>query len=120
MPYHDPRRPLVNYWFSASNGVDPRRFNDRLSEKWQDQLEEEGGACIIYTHFAFHFLEQRTLDARFRFLMEHLAKKNGWFVPTSTLLDHLLASGGGGEITDRERNRLERKWLWEKIAVGTT
>ena len=50
--------------------------------------------------------------------MERLAKKNGWFVPTSTLLDHLLASGGGGEITDRERNRLERKWLLGKNRGG--
>ena len=66
MPYHDPRRPLVNYWFAASNGVDLRRFNDCLAEKHQDQLEEEGGACIMYTHFAFGFMRQGSLDPRFR------------------------------------------------------
>jgi hypothetical protein len=120
MPYHDPRRPLVNYWFSASNGVDLRRFNDCLNEKRQDQLEEEGGACIMYTHFAFGFMRQGTLDSRFRSLMELLAKKGGWFVPVSTLLDHLLAVNGRREITDRQRARLERKWLLEKITVGTT
>ena len=120
MPYHDPRRPLVNYWFSASNGVDLHRFNDCLTEKHQDQLEEEGGACIMYTHFAFRFMGQGGLDKRFRFLMERLAKKNGWFVPASTLLDHLLASHGHREITDWQRACLERKWLLEKITVGST
>jgi hypothetical protein len=120
MPYHDPTRPLVNYWFSASNGVDLRRFNHCLSEKHQDQLEEEGGACIMFTHFAFGFLRQGHLDPRFRALMERLAKKGGWFVPASTLLDHLLSVNGHREITARQRSRLERKWLLEKITVGTT
>ena len=120
MPYHDPRRPLVNYWFSTSNGVDLRRFNECLCEKHQDQLEGEGGACIMYTHFAFHFMHEGSLDPRFRSLMERLAKKDGWFVPTSTLLDHLLAVNGHREITDRQRGRLERKWLCEKILIGTT
>lgn len=120
MPYHDPRRPLVNYWFAASNGVDPRRFNNCLTEKHQDRLEEEGGACIIYAHFAFGFQRQGSLDPRFRSLMERLAKKDGWFVPTSTLLDHLLAVQGHHDITGRQRGRLERKWLLEKITQGTT
>jgi hypothetical protein len=120
MPYHDPRRPLVNYWFASSNGVDVRRFNDCLTEKHQDQLEEEGGACIMYTHFASRFMRQGSLDPRFRALMERLAKKNGWFVPASTLLDHLLAAQGRHEITSAERRRLERKWLFEKVWIGTT
>jgi hypothetical protein len=120
MPYHDPRRPLVNYWFAGSNGMDLPRFNNCLSEKHQDQLEEEGGACIMYAHFAFGFLHRGSLDPRFRSLMERLAKKGGWFVPTSTVLDHLLAVNGHRDITDRQRSRLERKWLLEKITVGST
>ena len=120
MPYHDPRRPLVDYWFSSSNGVDLRRFNNCLTEKHQDQLEAEGGACIMYTHFAFGFMREGRIDLRFRFLMERLAKKGGWFAPASALLDHLLAVGGSREISDRQRARLERKWLLEKITVGST
>lgn len=120
MPYHDRRRPLVNYWFSASNGVDLSRFNNCLSEKHQDQLEEEGGACIIYSHFAFGFQRQGTLDPRFRSLLERLARKDGWFVPTSTMLDQLLTVNGRREITPWQRGRMERKWMLEKITLGTT
>ena len=57
MPYHDPRRPLVNSWFASSNGANPEVFLHCLSEKNQDRLEEEGGACVMYTHFANGFLE---------------------------------------------------------------
>ena len=51
--------------------------------------------------------------------MERLAKKNGWFVPASTVLDHLLVVNGHRDITDRQRRRLERKWLLEKMKRGT-
>ena len=120
MPYHDPRRPLVQNWFAASNGVDCRRYNGCISEKHQDQLEEEGGVCIIYTHFAFGFMQQGHIEPRFRQLMERLAKKGGWFVPTATVLDHLMAVCGPCVLTDAQRGRLERKWLLEKITVGST
>jgi hypothetical protein len=46
-------------------------------------------------------------------------RKNGWFVPVATLLDHLLAVRGRHEISNAERRRLERKWLLEKLLVGT-
>ena len=90
-----------------------------LSLAAQDRLEAEGGACIMYTHFANEFYRNGTLNARFRQLMGRLAKKNGWFVPVSTLLDHLLAIHGHCEIDALQRRRLERKWLLEKLFVGT-
>ncbi|MGA2618535.1 MAG: hypothetical protein ABSF26_13060 [Thermoguttaceae bacterium] len=120
MPYHDPRRPYVNQWFAGSDGHDVRRFNRCLAEADQDRLEEEGGACIMYTHFARGFSAGGQVEPRFRALLERLARKNGWFVPVSTLLDHLRAAGGGRDITDAQRRRMERKWLLEKIFVGTT
>ena len=55
MPYHDPDRPYVNAWFAASEGADVTAFNRCLSEEHQDRLEAEGGACIMYTHFASGF-----------------------------------------------------------------
>jgi hypothetical protein len=36
------------------------------------------------------------------------------------LLDFLLAERGHHDITNKERRRLERKWLWHKIKVGRT
>ncbi len=119
MPYHDPEKPYVNYWFASSDGHDVRNFNKCISEKNQDRLEEEGGACIMYTHFAKGFIEEWKLDPKFQKLMARLANKNGWFVPVVTLLDYLLKVNGHHKITDAQRRRLERKWLLEKLFVGT-
>lgn len=119
MPYHDPGRPFVNYWFASSDGKNGRRFKSCLREARQDQLEAEGGACIMYTHFATGFLVDGRIDAEFRRLVERLSRKNGWFVPAGELLDHLLAVRGHHDITRTERARLERKWLFEKLFIGT-
>jgi hypothetical protein len=43
---------------------------------------------------------------------------NGWFVPVHTLLDYILAADGNRDITQHDRNRLERKWLRHKICDG--
>lgn len=120
MPYNDPFKPYVNYWFASSDGHNIETFNHCLSEKNQDRLEEEGGACIIYTHFASGFLVDGKLNPRFRELMIRLSKKNGWFVPVAGLLDYLLQINTRHDITSAQRRRLEQKWLWEKIFVGTT
>lgn len=119
MPYHDPWRPLVNYWFASSEGAQAGSFVRTLAEANQDQLEAEGGACIMYAHFGLGFYEDGRLNARFRSLMERLSQKNGWFVPVATLLDHLLAHKVAHTICDAERARLERKWLWHKLRSGT-
>lgn len=120
MPYHDPLKPCVNYWFSASDGHDVEAFNRCIGEANQDRLEAEGGACIMYTHFAKGFRDSQGLNRRFRELMRRLANKDGWFVPVRVLLDHLLALRGHKDISDAERRSMELRWLREKIFVGTT
>lgn len=120
MPYHDPQRPFVNYWFASSEGRDVKAFNQCISERNQDSLEEEGGACIMYTHFAKGFYDNNALNKRFKELMRRLSRKNGWYVPVSTLLDYMIKVKRHHDITDRERNFLERKWLFHKIKVGHT
>ncbi|MEI8349024.1 MAG: hypothetical protein WCI77_02625 [Candidatus Omnitrophota bacterium] len=120
MPYHDDERPYVNYWFASSEGRDLKSYIECIKEKNQDNLEASGGACIVYTHFASGFFNHGKLDCNFKFLMERLSKKNGWFVPVSTLLDYLLRIKGHQVISNTEKNRLERKWLWHKIRHGTT
>jgi hypothetical protein len=115
MPYHDPARPYVNYWFASSDGPRLESFNKLLAEENQDRLEAEGGCCIVYTHLGVGFYEHGVLDARFKELMERLSKKNGWFVPVHVLLDFLMEENGRHEITKSERKRLERRWLIDKI-----
>jgi hypothetical protein len=119
MPYHDPVRPYVNHWFASSDGHEVRSYNRCIAEAHQDRLEEEGGACIMYTHFASGFGRDGALNGRFERLMRRLSKKNGWFAPVATLLDYLAEIGGEREITAKERHRLERKWLWEKVFAGS-
>jgi len=118
MPYHDPARPYVNHWFASSHGTNCHEFCKTISEANQDRLEEEGGACIMYTHFGMRsFRKDGPLDPRFLKLMERLAAKGGWFVPVSELLDYLRERQPQSVITPAHRNRLERKWLFEKMTV---
>jgi hypothetical protein len=119
MPYHDPLRPYVNYWFASSEGSKVDTFVDRVTERNLDVLEQEEGACIMYVHFGHRFYSDRGLDPRFRTTMERLAKRNGWFVPVSTLLDFLLLQKSDAGLSGRERASLERRWLMHKIRFGT-
>jgi hypothetical protein len=120
MPYHDPARPFVRNWYASSEGANMFSFTKMLSPANQDQLEQEGGACIMYTHFGHYFVEKGQLAQPFRELMTRLSKRNGWFVPVSTVLDHIAAARGPLTITDSDRRRLERRWLFEKMFRGTS
>lgn len=120
LPYHDPNKPYVNFWFSSTEGGTVDSFCRNLSEANQDRLEAEGGVCIVYTHFAAGFCRRGELDAKFVGLMRRLAKKDGWFVPVAQLLDHLRVIRATAAIPPSERALLERRWLWSKLHKGTT
>ncbi len=120
MPYHDPARPYVNYWFASSEGKDVTSFDSTISEANQDRLAAQGGACIMYTHFAYGFYRENNLDRRFEQLIRRLARMNGWFVPVRTLLDFLLETKGPHVLSSTERRRLEWRWLLHKARVGRT
>jgi hypothetical protein len=119
MPYHDPVRPYVNYWFASSEGSNARSFVECISEANQVRLEAEGGACIMYTHFGHGYHDGGGVNRRFRELMTRLAKKKAWFVPVSDLLDFLIQAKGKTRLSARDRARLERRWLIHKVRFGT-
>jgi hypothetical protein len=120
MPYHDPRKPFVQAWFSAANAQGLPDCLRLLDETRQDKLEESGGACIVYTHFGLGFQNGDRVDQRFEQLIRRLANKNGWFVPTSTLLDHIRAQQGLTRLTSVQSTRLEWRWLAHKLVAGAT
>ncbi|MBL6457137.1 hypothetical protein JMJ55_17515 [Belnapia sp. T6] len=121
MPYHDPERPYVNQWFSSTEGPDLESFVRAVSEANQDRLEAEGGACIMYTHFAIRFQDKSgDVDPTFRRLLTRLSRKNGWFVPVATLLDYIRQYRGEHVLTRFERSQMERSWLVHKLRVGGT
>ena len=120
MPYHDPARPYVNHWFASTEGRNAEAFVGSISERRQDELAAEGGACIMYTHFADGFVRDGRLDGEFQRLMTRLADKGGWLAPAATLLDRILRTRGPHRLTRRERAKLEWKWLFHKFRVGST
>jgi hypothetical protein len=120
MPYRDPDRPYVNYWYASAEASNLPRFLERVTEESMDRLEEEGGAAIVYTHFGHGYFASGSLDHRFKSLMSRLAKKNGWFVPVKTVLRFLESQGNGTAISRQDRDRMERRWLWTKLRHGTS
>jgi hypothetical protein len=120
LPYHDPHKPYVNFWFSSSEGANINSFNHMLHKENQDRLEAEGGVCIMYTHFANGFVRDERIDSTFRRLLERLALKDGWFVPVATLLDYLRSEGRGDKIPRAELLKMEARWFISKLRKGTT
>jgi hypothetical protein len=120
MPYFDPQRPYVHGWYASSEGADAGKFLATVAEANQDRLEEEGGCCIMYTHFGKGFCQEGKLNPAFRSLMERLSRKGGWFAPVTDVLDHIVAQRGPHTITDGERARLEWAWLSQKLRGGTS
>lgn len=118
MPYRRPDTPCANYWFSSSDGHTVEEFNDLLSDENVNRLEAQGGACIVYTHFASGFVGERgELNREFRDRMQRLADRDGWFVPCGELLDHLMARGerrGNGSSPWYQR-RLAVRWWKDRL-----
>jgi hypothetical protein len=119
MPYRDPFRPGICYWFSSTNGPDCRSFIKAISEDKQDRLEENGGLSIMYTHFGKGFVRDGRLNPRFVELMKRLARKRPWSLTTGQTLDYLRRVRGEHTITSRQLSRIEWKWLGQKIFLGT-
>ncbi len=96
MPFHDPKRSYVNYWFASSDGADCQRFNRLLSDVNVRRLEKENGVCLIYTHFAKGFCYKKKgryeLNKEFVNVISNLCRyPNVWCPTASELLDRLLA-----------------------------
>jgi hypothetical protein len=121
MPYYDPRRPYARYWFSSSEGSVGSVFCSMLSERNQDRLLAEGGGCVMYTHLAHGFLEGRRVHPEFARLMKRLSRLPGWFVPASTILDHLRSRPSWRKERDPARlRRMQWRWLLSKLRHGTS
>ena len=116
MPYQDPRRPAVPWWFSASDAEDVDAFNFLISPSAQDRLEAEGGVCIVATHLGKRFTEAGQVHPETRRLLERLAAKPGWFVPVGELLDWLrLNREGAAELPSAEWKRMQWHWAWDLL-----
>jgi hypothetical protein len=115
MPYHDPRRPYVNYWFTSTDASNPTRFFRYFDDEHLDALEGNGGVCIMYTHLGVGMAPGGRLDPRFEPALERLASRSVWVAPASEILDHLRAAGGSSIITGVQRARLEAAWIADRV-----
>jgi hypothetical protein len=114
MPYQDPRRPAVPWWFSASDAEDVHAFNSLISPTAQDRLAREGGVCIVATHLGKGFTEDGIVHAETRRLLERLAAKPGWFVPVGTLLDWLRTTREASPLLPHaEWKRMQWRWAMD-------
>jgi hypothetical protein len=115
MPYHDPARPLVRWWFSSSDAENCGEFNHLLRPERQDRLERDGGWCIVATHFGKGFVRNGQVDRLTQKRLETIAERGGWFVPVATLLDHLRENKAGETFSPEEWDRMQ--WRWARDLV---
>ena len=77
--------------------------------------------AFTYTHFGRHFVDEAGRShSEFKRLMKRPAKKQGWFVPACTLLEHLPEQWGNHVLDDANRSRFERRWLAAKLLCGAS
>jgi len=116
MPYRDSKRPFVRWWFSAADADDVDEFNNLLRPEHQQQLEEEGGVCIVATHFGKGFARDGKPHPHTRRLLELLAARNGWFPPVGELLDWLRARRESECLAAAEWRQMQWRWAWDLLA----
>ena len=121
IPYRLPDKPYVNYWFPTANGNRVIEFDTLLKPENIQRLETEGGVCLVYAHLGSGSFNKGTgVDPRFENRVRELSARNGWFVPASEILDYLRTqTAWSGDLTFRERVRLDTKFLAARIIYGT-
>ena len=120
MPYRRAETPYVNFWFQTSNGANVDAFDELLAHERLDQLEQEGGVCLVYSHLgAGSFNKPGGLDRRFEERIKDVASRNGWFAPASEILDYLAKRPGWtGQPGFLERFRMETQFTVGRAMNG--
>jgi hypothetical protein len=113
--YRDSRTPWVRQWFITADADNVEEFVQLLSEPRQEELERDGGVCIVSTHLGKGFVRGGQVEKRVEKIFRSMAKRDGWFAPVSAILDHLSANGMVTSIGDAERRRLEWCWLLHSL-----
>lgn len=111
LPYSIKSRPVFESFFFTADANNVEEFNELLCIKNQDKLEQERGVSIISTHFGKGFVKDNELHQKTNYLLQRLAKRNGWFVPVSTVLDFLKSRSSNNYIGNFSLFMLEFKWF---------
>ncbi len=116
LPYQDPARPYVRWWFSTADAEDVNEFNQLIAPEQQTRLEDEGGVCIVATHFGKGFSRDGQPHPETRRLLEQLTRRSGWFPPVGELLDWLRARRTNARLPHGEWRRMQWRWARECVA----
>ena len=110
MPYHDPARPLVRYWFSSTDAEDASAFADLLHPRRQQALEAQGGFCIVATHIGKGYVRNSLVDPLVEERLAMLARRPGWFPTVGQLLDWLRERREADTLPAGEWRRMQWRW----------
>jgi hypothetical protein len=116
MPYRDERRQYATWLFSASDAENADAFVELLQESNQEQLESEGGVCIVATHLGKGFCADGKVRDDVRKLLTMLAARGGWFVPVSQLLDELRTRRKESVLSAPEWRAMQWQWAFDVFA----
>ncbi|MEZ5322506.1 MAG: hypothetical protein R2698_10615 [Microthrixaceae bacterium] len=117
--YHDPARPMVNYWFTSTDASNPQRLFRHFEPASLDRLEQGGGVSILYTHLGVRLFDGGRLVPRFRDAWERLMERSVWVAPVSEVLDHIRSQYDETVISTTERSTIELRWVADRLVDGT-
>ena len=111
IPYRDPARPIVRWWFSSTDAEDADEFAELLHPTNQDRLEREGGVCIVATHLGKGFYDKNRLHPVVEERLRLLARRPGWFPPVGTLLDWMRDRRETELLPPSEWRQMQWRWM---------
>jgi hypothetical protein len=120
MPYRVASTPQVRHWFSTSDASDVNIFRRIVNRAALERLESAGGIGLISTHLGKGFAREGKLDPGVDETLRYLADRPGWYVPVSTLLDHLRDVGGSPILRGVGLFRLELRYLLDQLRERLT
>jgi hypothetical protein len=113
--YSNPYKPYVKNFFITGDAENVEEFNYLLRLENQAELERERGICIISTHFGKGFIKERRLNARTRYLLSEIKKRNCWLAPVSEVLDYVKSKQQSNILSSYGLILMELRWLVDFI-----
>jgi hypothetical protein len=115
-PYRLKDTPYVRFWFSTADAPDAESFKRRVTVAGLDELEADGGICILSTHLGKGYARDGRLDPDIDEILRGLAARRGWFVPVAEILDFMRDKRESDcTLSAVERQRLELRFCRLKL-----
>jgi len=113
--YRNNATPWVNNWYLTCDAENVEEFNALISRENQQKLEDEGGLCIVSTHFGKGFIDGGDVHSTTKRLLRQLSERDGWFAPVSDLLDFYVDQVGCSEIGKAGLLLLELRFFGDSL-----